>query len=247
MSPSVTCCRRHRLEAGLTQQLLAEQAGLSVHGVQKLERGATHPYSDTLHRLLKVLQLAPADLARFQTAARPRPRRRAPRPAVPAAASTLPIQANPFVGRQAELARIAQLLARPVSRLITLVGPGGIGKTRLAMEAARQHLGLFPDGVYFVPLAPVESAHVLASVIAEALSVSLAGSETASTQLVRAVRDKRLLLVLDNFEHLLEGATLLSELLGATNLKLLVTSRERLNLQEEWVEEVTGWPTRAGA
>ena len=232
--------RQHRLEAGLTQQLLAEQAGLSVHGDQKLERGATRPYPDTVRRLLTVLQLAPAVRAQFQTAAKPRPRRRAPPTAVPADSSTLPIQATPFVGRQAELARIAQLLATPVSRLVTLVGPGGIGKTRLAIEAARQQVALFPDGVYFVPLAPVESPHVLASVIAEALSVSLAGSETASTQLVRAVRDKKLLLVLDNFEHLLEGTGLLTDLLNAPNLKLVVTSRERLNLQEEWVEEVAG-------
>ena len=123
---------------------------------------------------------------------------------------------------------------------MTLVGPGGIGKTRLAIEAARQHVALFPDGVYFVPLAPVESPHLLASVIAEALSVSLSGSENASTQLVRALRDKRLLLVLDNFEHLLEGTGLLTDLLDAPNIKLVVTSRERLNLQEEWVEEVAG-------
>jgi predicted ATPase/DNA-binding CsgD family transcriptional regulator len=133
------------------------------------------------------------------------------------------------------------LLADPECRLLTLLGPGGIGKTRLAIEAAAQHGPQFVNGVFIVGLAPISSSHLLPTTIASALSISFHGPETPTTQTINYLRDKCLLLVLDNFEHLLDGVDLLTEILAhAADVKILVTSRERLNLHEEWVLTVQG-------
>jgi predicted ATPase len=118
-----------------------------------------------------------------------------------------------------------------------------VGKTRFAVEAARQLSAVFADGVRFVALAGVGSPYLLSSAIAAALGVSLHGPTEASMQLASYLRDKQLLLVLDNFEHLLEGSGLLTSILtGAPRVTILVTSRERLNLQEEWVLPIEGLP-----
>lgn len=155
----------------------------------------------------------------------------------------LPGQLTPFVGRSRELAEMGNLLTGPDCRLLTLVGPGGIGKTRLAIQAAGQVLNHFGNGVYFVSLQPVESIDLLASAIADALPVSLSGQQNPQAQLANYLSNKTMLLLLDNFEHLLAGATLLTHLLRASSgVKLLVTSREALNLQEEWLYPVSGLP-----
>src|SRR5262245_12967591 len=117
--------------------------------------------------------------------------------------NNLPVQATTFVGRTSELEEITQRLTDPACRLLNLVGPGGIGKTRLALQAAADQLANFADGVYFVPLAPVNSPELLVSAIAGALKVSFYGQEDPVAQIVRFLRDKHLLLLLDNFEHLL--------------------------------------------
>ncbi len=153
----------------------------------------------------------------------------------------LPHLSTSFVGRTDELAQVATLLADPNCRLLTLLGPGGIGKTRLSQQVAIERQDDFAHGVYFVPLAPVGSADLLATAIAGALQFSFFGPETVATQIVRFLGEKQVLLVLDNFEHLLDGTLLLTEMLqSAPNVKLLVTSRERLNLQEEWVLALDG-------
>ena len=153
----------------------------------------------------------------------------------------LPTPATSFIGRAEELAEIAMLLADPNCRLVTVLGPGGIGKTRLALQVATDQMAGFAQGVFFVPLAPVGSPDLLAATIAEALQISFYGSEAPSLQLARYLREKEVLLVLDNFEHLLAGIDLLTELLDAARaVKLLVTSRERLNVQEEWVFALKG-------
>jgi predicted ATPase/DNA-binding CsgD family transcriptional regulator len=148
---------------------------------------------------------------------------------------------TPFVGRKHELADIRRLLSDPACRLLTLLGPGGIGKTRLAVEAAQHIQNQFADGVFFVPLQPLTSADFLVSAMAEALRLQFYPAGDPREQLLDYLRDKSLLLVLDNFEHLLAGADFISELLvDAPRVKALVTSRERLNLAEEWVLNVEG-------
>lgn len=152
-----------------------------------------------------------------------------------------PTYTVPFVGRADELHQIASLLHDPACRLLTLTGPGGIGKTRLAIEAARAQSEAFPDGQFFVPLQPLSSADLIVPAIAEAVNFQFYPGSAPQQQLLDYFRNKSMLLVLDNFEHLLDSTELLSEILTtASGLQLLVTSRERLNLMEEWVFEVQG-------
>jgi predicted ATPase/transcriptional regulator with XRE-family HTH domain len=157
------------------------------------------------------------------------------------AAFSLPFQATPLIGRSAELTQVAWLLADPACRLLTLLGPGGIGKTRLALEAAAGQTDAFGDGVAFVPLASVRSPNQIASAIGDALCLSFAGQPNPTAHLLDYLRERRMLLLLDDFEHLLEGAALISSMLeAAPHLSLLVTSRARLNLQAEWLFDVEG-------
>lgn len=153
-------------------------------------------------------------------------------------------QLTPFVGREEELEQLAKLLANPACRLLTMVGPGGIGKTRLALEAASRQIGQYWHGIYFVSLAAITSADYLTSTIADALNFSFRGTLEPKVQLLNYLREKEMLLILDNFEHLLgmpEGVQLLLDLLTrAPGVKLLVTSRERLSLKGEWLVEIGG-------
>lgn len=157
---------------------------------------------------------------------------------VPAAQTpnNLPTHPTPFVGRSVELAEVAELLEEPDCRLLTIAGPGGIGKTRLALQAAREQLDSFPDGVYVVPLAAVAEADALVPAIADAIDVPIRSTTDIRRDLFRYLRDKHMLLVLDNVEQLIDAATdLLLDLLESTNyLVVLVTSRERLRLRWEW-------------
>jgi predicted ATPase/DNA-binding SARP family transcriptional activator len=161
----------------------------------------------------------------------------------------LPAQPTPFVGREKELDQVIGLLDQPDCRLLTLVGPGGIGKTRLALQAATARLDAFLEGVYFVPLAGISSAEFLVSAVADALQFFFFGSQDPRSQLVNYLRGKEMLLLLDNMEHLLPpacrgdrgGVELLVEILQqAPEVKLLVTSRERLNLRWERCFEIEG-------
>ena len=156
----------------------------------------------------------------------------------------LPPQLTPFIGRKQELAEINKLLIdEPHCRLLTLVGAGGIGKTRLAIEAAAQAQDAFPNGVYFVSLASVGQPEFIVPALGETLSIKFHGAREPKEQLLNYMRHKQMLLLVDNFEHLLDGAELLGEILvEAPQVTLLVTSRERLSLQEEWIYEVQGLP-----
>lgn len=160
----------------------------------------------------------------------------------PAQIYNLPPQPTPFMGRTEEVAEVTHLLADPACQLLTLVGAGGIGKTRLAIQAATEMLADFTHGVFFIPLQPVQSTNFLASTVADALKFALSGQEATEIQLLNHLRDKKMLLLLDNFEQLLEGgADLLIDILQtAPAVKLLVTSQEVLNLQEEWLYSVQG-------
>ena len=151
----------------------------------------------------------------------------------------LPIQLTPFIGRESELIDIKMLLDDPGVRLLTLTGAGGMGKTRLAVETAYQRLHRYPDGVFFVSLAPVAGPDMIASSIATAMGLMLDGD--IRNVLPSALRDKQTLLVLDNFDHLLDGAGIVVALLeAAPGLQLLATSRERLNVPGEYMYMVHG-------
>ncbi len=152
------------------------------------------------------------------------------------ATSRLPELGTSFVGRNAELLELSELLSQDEVRLLTLAAPGGVGKTRLALRLARHLQGYnrFPDGVLFVPLEALESAAMIPGSIATELGLMLHDREEPRAQVARFIGDKKVLLVLDNFEHLLEGAIIVADLvLACPNLKVLVTSRERLNLAQE--------------
>ncbi len=153
----------------------------------------------------------------------------------------LPFQPTAFIGREEEIEQISAQLADPRCRLLTLMGPGGTGKTRLALQAAALHLEDFLHGAHFVALAPLASSELLVPAIAEALKFSFHTHEVPKTQLLNYLRQKTLLLVMDNFEHILDGASLISEiLLMAPQVKVLATSRERLNIRGETVLEIAG-------
>jgi predicted ATPase/DNA-binding SARP family transcriptional activator len=159
----------------------------------------------------------------------------------------LPSEPTALVGREQELIELARLLADPACRLLTLVGPGGIGKTRLALQAGldQAESGAFLEGVYFVPSASVSSINSLIQAIAAALQLSFYGAWDPKDQLLNYLEEKELLLVLDNLEHLVSPpykvVDLLTQMLAhAPAIKVLVTSRERLSLRQEWIFEVEG-------
>ena len=160
---------------------------------------------------------------------------------------SLPTPATGFVGRGAEVKQIVDLLADPGIRLLSLVGPGGAGKTRLAIQAAaltgREGDGRFADGVYFVPLAPLGSAEAMVTAVAQTLGFRFRHSdEPPRRQLLDFLRTRRVLLVMDNFEHLLSGggADLPADILEHTLAVILATSRTRLNVQGEHLVSVSG-------
>jgi len=162
----------------------------------------------------------------------------------------LPSSPTRFVGRETELAELAEWLAAPDCRLVTIVGPGGIGKSRLALHALEAHRGLFAHGVAFVPLDSVASTEFIAYTVARALGFSLQGPQSPDEQLLNYLREKEMLLALDNFEHLLQDNArdplLIEQILSrAPGVTLLITSRERLNLREEQVYRLDGltYPT----
>jgi predicted ATPase/class 3 adenylate cyclase len=148
--------------------------------------------------------------------------------------TNLPVQATPLIGRERELAAVVKLVKRPEVRLVTLHGPGGCGKTRLALQAAADLVDDFPDGVYLVALESVEDPALVIPTVAQTLGVNETGAHGVEDALRRALGDRTVLLVLDNFEHLLPAAPRLSELLATTDLHLVVTSRAALRLSGEY-------------
>ena len=163
---------------------------------------------------------------------------------IEAGMKNLPLPRTSFVGRDSELEAIDRLLEDPGCRLLTLVGPGGVGKTRLALEAAARRVDRYPHGVHFVPLASVAASELLAPALAESIQFAVDGAHSgfaAQDQLLDYLSERSTLLVLDNFEHLVEASELLGEVIErAPHVELLITSRERLNVQSEWAFDVEG-------
>jgi DNA-binding XRE family transcriptional regulator len=240
--------RRHRLAAGLTQEALAERAGLGVRTLQALEEGESRPRRETARRLAAALGLPPEQAARLGGAAAPArrgargpgvvlrlvpPGPPAPWPGPGAPRTDLPLQLTSFVGRERELAEVARLLG--TARLVTLTGPGGVGKTRLALQAAAGALEAHPDGVWLAELGGLADPDLVPQAVAEAAGVREEPGRPLAATLADALRPKRLLLVLDNCEHLVEAcATLADALLRAgPGLRVLATSRAPLSLGGE--------------
>ncbi|MFN8485912.1 MAG: tetratricopeptide repeat protein [Anaerolineae bacterium] len=160
--------------------------------------------------------------------------------ALPTAVTTVPAYVSSFVGREQALSELIALLEQPDMRLLSIVGAGGMGKTRLAAEVARLRQDRYPDGVVFVPLAPVTEPSAIVSALAAALGLTGRGVDPRLI-VTQALRHRHALIVLDNFEHLLEGTDSLVELLeAAPAIQVIVTSRERLNVRGEHVYPVQG-------
>jgi predicted ATPase/DNA-binding XRE family transcriptional regulator len=223
-----------RESAGLSQEELARKAGLSSHAVSALERGTrTRPYPHTLRSLAEALGLSEADRAALIAAVPPRAGTgRAASDAATARPRELPVPATPLLGRDEDVRHVGRLLAQ--HRLVTLSGPGGVGKTRLALAVAADVRDRYADGVTLVELASVMDASAVLPAVADAVEATRGTGRTATDDVVDAVRGRHLLLVLDNLEHLLDAAADVAALVGsAPDLTVLVTSRAPLRLRGE--------------
>jgi predicted ATPase/DNA-binding XRE family transcriptional regulator len=246
---------RHRRKAlDLTQRDLAQRVGCSVSAIRKIEGDERRPSQQMAERLAQSLVIPLDDQPAFVRAARGQrcvDRLSAVPPTVGAESSSaspqrgyeLPMPLTPLLGRQHELVQINRLLHDPECRLLTLTGLGGIGKTRLALEVAYAQRSTFPGGTYFVSLSAVAAVEYMTLAIADTLGFTFYGPDDIRRQLFDYLREKSLLLVLDNLEHLPDAGQLVLDLLqNAPGAKLLATSRGRLNVHGEWVFEVQGLP-----
>jgi predicted ATPase/transcriptional regulator with XRE-family HTH domain len=229
--------RRTREAAGLAQEELAERAGLSPNTIGALERGEHRlPYPATVRALAAALGLDDAERAALAAAV---PTRGHPAPAPETAPSGLPAPLSPLIGRAREVVAVSALLREDGARLVTLTGPGGVGKTSLALGVATELSPDFAHGAAVVFLAAVRDPALVASTIALALGVVEAGGRSPVDRLGAALRERHLLLLLDNLEHLLDAAPLVTDLLArCPRLAVLATSRAPLRLAGEHVYPV---------
>src|SRR5215217_585111 len=209
-----------RLAAGLSDQQIADDLCLSLHTVKWYNR-QIYGKLGVKSRTQAIAYARNLGVVQSDSAGAP----------LPVLGYQLPVQTAPFIGRSRELSEVRQLLSS--SRLLTLTGTGGTGKTRLALQVAEEIAVTFADGVHFVDLAPLANHTLVMKAIAGALGVVEHGTESLEI-LKRVLAQREMLLLLDNFEHVISAAPLLSALLAAApRLKMLVTSREPLQLAGE--------------
>lgn len=212
---------------GMTQEELAARSGVSVRSISDLERGISRfPHKDTVQLLADALELAPEEAQQLFALAR----------AIKSTGdAAMLMEADlPFVGRASEMRTIHEHLADPALRLLTLVGMAGVGKTRLAAESAARADDMFTDGIILIDLASVQAAHYVVPLIAKGLGVREQGSRSLLAAVVQAIGERRMLLVLDNCEHVLATRDDLAHLLEqCPSLTILATSREPLGIPQE--------------
>jgi predicted ATPase/DNA-binding XRE family transcriptional regulator/Tfp pilus assembly protein PilF len=238
--------KERRKELGLTQRDLALRVGCSPVTIEKIESGERRPSKQVAELIADTIGVLPAerqafvDFARVGLPSNSRPPtstvgQSAPWRAVHRVPNNLPAQPTAFIGREGVVAAVRDLLRRPGTRLVTLTGPPGIGKSRLSVEVATELLDDFADGVFFVALAPIRHPDLMVPTIAQVLGVREVGVEPLMDTLKAYLRDRQVLLLLDNFEQIVPAGLALSELiLAARGLKMLVTSREPLHLYGEY-------------
>jgi predicted ATPase/DNA-binding XRE family transcriptional regulator len=243
--------KRRRKVLDLIQKDLADRVGCSLTALQKIERDERRPSRQLAERLAVYLDLHHDERDQFLQMARgvrviEQASHDAPAQPVGHRSMPLPIPHAALLGREQELTEIARLLLDPHCRLLTLTGPGGIGKTRLASEVALQHHTAFAQGAAFIPLEPLTNREQVVTAIADTLKLVLYSASDRAEQLIAALREREVLLVLDNFEHLLAEPAcvkLVGDLVReARGVMVLATSREPLQLQAEWVFAVQGLP-----
>jgi predicted ATPase/transcriptional regulator with XRE-family HTH domain len=246
--------RRRRKALDLTQQGLAKQIGCSPSLIFKIESDERRPSRQMAELLAEKLGIPAEQRSLFLKTARqeksPDSLDAIPPPSPFEAVSPqkpthshLPVSPTPLIGREHELNLIPKQLLEPSCRLLTLTGPGGIGKTRLAIEVGHVLKPRFADGVYFISLAGVGMPDSVLPAIADVLGFGFSGPADLMVQLANFLHEKEILLIFDNMEHLLEGRDLLGKILLETHhVKMIVTSREPMRLQWEWLFEVQGLP-----
>ncbi len=237
--------RKHRQSAGFSQELFAERAGMSVDAVSALERGVRRaPHASSLDLLLTALELSTSDALELKEAAARARARSAESVAQTVSGGNLSYSVTSFIGRQTEVSHLRKLIADEGCRLVTISGPGGVGKSRLALEVVQQLAGA---GGWIVSLASISEPQRVAESIAETLGIKIGPAEPVIAALQRGLRESDSTIIIDNCEHLIDAAAeAVSAVISACpRVRIVTTSRERLRIHGEVVFTLSPLPCPA--